>query len=78
MTIPMGSQVWLKGLRGCGAPGTVIKETRGKLVVFWADLDHWSNHHPDSLELVEQIHEPQPLPASLARCLECEENTHNG
>jgi hypothetical protein len=73
----LGDKVFLRACR-VGEPGTVIRAERGRLTVFWKDMDHWSRHPAAALELAEQIHEPQPLPASLARCLECEENTHNG
>ncbi len=77
MTVGLGDQVRLRACHDSGQPGTVIKAERGKLVVFWPDFDFWSKHHPDSLELAEPGNAPQPLPASLARYLECEENTHN-
>ncbi len=40
-------------LRACdaGEPGTVIREERGKLTVYWADLDYWSKHQPEALEI---------------------------
>ena len=53
MTIAIGAKVFLKGGRGCGKPGTVIREERGRLVIFWEDMDFWSRHRPDSLELAE-------------------------
>jgi hypothetical protein len=31
--------------------GTVIREERGKLTIYWADLDFWSRHQPESLDL---------------------------
>jgi hypothetical protein len=53
MTIAIGAKVFLKGGRECGKPGTVIRDERGRLVVFWEDMDFWSRHRPDSLELAE-------------------------
>lgn len=46
--IAVGNRVYLRGCRA-GESGTVIKIERGKLVVFWADLDFWSRHRPESL-----------------------------
>jgi hypothetical protein len=48
--IAPGNKVYLKACRA-GKPGTVIRELRGKLTVYWADLDFWSKHRPESLEL---------------------------
>ena len=53
MTITLGSKVRLKACHDSGQPGTVIRESRGRLTVYWADLDFWSRHHPESLELAE-------------------------
>jgi hypothetical protein len=52
MTITLESRVYLRACR-TRQPGTVVRVERGKLVVFWRDLDHWSRHVPDSLELAE-------------------------
>jgi hypothetical protein len=49
----IGKKVYLRGLKNCGDPGVVIREIRGKLTVYWTDLEHWSSHHPDSLELAK-------------------------
>ena len=53
MMITLGSKVKLKACHDAGAPGTVIRAERGRLVVFWEDMDFWSRHPPDSLELAE-------------------------
>ncbi len=52
--IRLGDKVRLRACHDSGQPGTVIRFERGKLVVFWRDLDYWSKHHPDSLELAER------------------------
>ena len=52
MTIIVGSRVYLRACRA-GEPGTVIRAERGKLTVYWRDMDYWSKHCPESLELVE-------------------------
>ena len=46
----VGARVHLRACRA-GEPGTVIRAERGKLVVFWSDLDYWSRHKPEALEL---------------------------
>jgi len=52
MTITVGSRVYLRACRA-GEPGVVIKAGSGKFTVYWRDLDYWSRHRPESLELVE-------------------------
>ena len=47
--ISLGARVYLRACRA-GEPGTVIREERGKLVVYWRDLDYWSRHLPEALE----------------------------
>lgn len=54
-----GDKVYLRGLREVGRPGTIIRTKRGKQVVYWPDMDYWSKHHPDSLELAANVI-PQP------------------
>jgi hypothetical protein len=44
----VGDAVMLRSCRH-GAPGTVIRIERGKLVVYWGDMDYWSRHRPESL-----------------------------
>ena len=58
--IAVGSKVYLRACH-CGQPGRVLRIERGKLVVLWADLGptYIGRHRPDSLDLAEQIHEPQ-------------------
>lgn len=46
-----GSRVYLRACR-TGEPGTVIRTERGKLTVYWGDLDFWSRHRPEALEVV--------------------------
>jgi hypothetical protein len=48
--IALGCRGHLKACR-TGEPGTVIREERGKLTIYWADLDFWSRHQPESLDL---------------------------
>jgi hypothetical protein len=47
----LGDSVRLKACHDSGKPGTVIRFDHGKLTVYWPDMDHWSRHPPDSLEL---------------------------
>jgi hypothetical protein len=54
MTITVGSRVYLRGARGCGAAGVVIREEQKRMVVYWEDLDFWSRHRPESLELAKE------------------------
>ena len=54
--IGLGGRVFLKACR-VGEPGTVLRIERRKVVVYWPDMDYFSRHHPESLELVT---EPQP------------------
>jgi hypothetical protein len=49
--IQPGDKVFLRACR-TGEPGTVIRQERGKLTVYWRDMDYWSRHRPESLELV--------------------------
>jgi hypothetical protein len=49
----LGNKVRLKACHDSGEPGTVIRFERGKLVVFWGDMNFWSRHHPESLELAQ-------------------------
>jgi len=57
MTITLGAKVRLRACRA-GEPGTVIRAERGKLTVFWPDMDFWSRHSAASLELAE-LDQPQ-------------------
>jgi len=50
--IELGDKVLLRACR-FGEPGVVIRRDHGKLTVFWPDMDHWSRHKPEALELVE-------------------------
>ncbi|HTW81927.1 MAG TPA: hypothetical protein VME23_20435 [Terracidiphilus sp.] len=52
--IPIGSKVHLRGARGVGAAGTVIRCEGSRLVVYWSDLDFVSRHKPESLEIASQ------------------------
>ena len=54
--IQLGDKVFLRACR-TGEPGVVVCLDHGKFTVFWRDMDHWSRHKPDSLELVEAIPE---------------------
>ena len=47
--IATGSKVYLRACH-TGKPGTVIRQERGRLTVYWPDLDFWSRHKPESLE----------------------------
>jgi hypothetical protein len=58
--IALGAKVHLRGARGCGAAGTVIRCERGRMVVYWPDLDFWSRHRPETLELAEAQKEAAP------------------
>ncbi len=58
--IQPGDKVFLRACR-TGEPGTVIRQERGKLTVYWRDMDYWSKHHPESLEIaVAGTMEPKP------------------
>jgi hypothetical protein len=46
--IAPGDKVYLRACQ-VGQPGTVIRTERGKLTVYWGDMDFWSRHKPDSL-----------------------------
>lgn len=48
-----GDKVFLKACRA-GEPGTVIRAERGKMVVYWRDMDYWSRHRPESLEPADE------------------------
>lgn len=48
--LQVGAQVFLRACRA-GEPGTVIREERGKYVVYWRDMDFWSRHKAESLEV---------------------------
>ena len=50
--IALGDKVHLRACKA-GEPGTVIREDRGKLVVYWRDMDYWSKHRPEALERVQ-------------------------
>ncbi len=62
--IGLGDKVRLRACRA-GEPGTVIRAERGKFTVYWRDLDYWSKHRPDSLELAQpegrliQVRQPE-------------------
>lgn len=58
-TIPLGSRVWLRACGSAGEPGTVVREERGRLVVYWRDLDFWSRHRPETLIVAEESGEEQ-------------------
>ncbi|MGO9326174.1 MAG: hypothetical protein ACLP07_16590 [Terracidiphilus sp.] len=75
--IAVGTKVYLKACRA-GEPGTVVRVERGKLVVYWRDLDYWSRHRLESLELAkEETAEARPTDtASDNRYLESQHNTH--
>lgn len=64
--IALGNKVRLRACRDSGAPGIVIKAEREKLVVYWHDLDYWSKHRPDSLELAEPNPRPHEQPTTEA------------
>jgi hypothetical protein len=49
--LKLGDKVRLKACHDSGQPGTLIRFERGRFTVFWADMNYWSKHHPDSLEL---------------------------
>jgi hypothetical protein len=51
--IGLGDKVRLRACHDSGQPGTVIRFERGKLTVYWGDMDYWSKHRPEALELVE-------------------------
>jgi hypothetical protein len=44
----VGDSVFLRGCR-VGKPGRVLRIERGKLVIYWIDLDFLSRHRPASL-----------------------------
>jgi hypothetical protein len=52
--IQRGDSVYLRACRGAGEPGTVVRAERGRLVVYWADMDYWSRHRPEALEIALQ------------------------
>lgn len=52
--IAIGAKVHLRGARGVGAAGTVIRFEDSRVVVYWRDLDFWSRHRPGSLELAQE------------------------
>jgi hypothetical protein len=49
----VGEAVFLKGAR-FGLPGRVLRNERGKVVVYWGDLDHLSRHRPVTLMRPEE------------------------
>jgi hypothetical protein len=51
-TFPVGARVYLRGAR-FGLPGVVLRQERGKVVIYWGDLDHISRHRPVTLMLAE-------------------------
>jgi hypothetical protein len=56
----VGDRVFLRGAR-FGAAGRVLRRERGKIAVYWPDLDFISRHRPESLmeaprERAEQGH----------------------
>ena len=53
-----GDRVFLRACRNAGQPGTVIRPERDKLVVHWKDMDFWSEHRAESLELAADIIAP--------------------
>lgn len=52
MTIAPGARVYLRACRA-GEAGTVVRAEHKRLVVFWPDMNYWSRHAPESLELAE-------------------------
>ena len=50
--IQLGDKVFLRGAK-FGAPGTAIRFDHGKLTVYWHDMDFFSRHRPETLELAE-------------------------
>lgn len=48
--IDVGARVFLRACRH-GEPGTAIRRERGRVAVFWPDMDFVSRHKEDSLEL---------------------------
>jgi hypothetical protein len=50
--IQPGERIYLRAAR-FGQPGTVIRQQRGKLTVYWPDMDFWSRHRPEALEQAE-------------------------
>jgi hypothetical protein len=59
--IQLGDKVFLKACR-FGLPGTVIRRDHGKFTVFWPDMDHWSRHKPEALELAETAEDKSEQP----------------
>ena len=51
--ISPGDKVFLRACRA-GEPGTVIRQERGKLTVYWPDMDFWNKHRPEALERAPQ------------------------
>jgi len=49
--LKLGDKVRLRACHDSGAPGTIVRFERGRAVCFWPDLNYWSRHRPDSLEL---------------------------
>ena len=52
--IQLGDKVKLRACHDSGQPGTVIRASRGRLTIYWSDMDYWSRHPPEALELAEQ------------------------
>jgi len=50
--IQLGDRVYLRACFGAGEPGTVVREERGRVVVDWADVDYWSRHQREAVEIV--------------------------
>jgi hypothetical protein len=48
--IELGAKVYLRACHA-GLPGMVIRRDHGKFTVFWPDMNYWSRHRPESLEL---------------------------
>jgi hypothetical protein len=49
-SVALGSKVYLRACRA-GEPGTVIRFERGRFTVYWRDMDFWSRHVPEALEI---------------------------
>lgn len=64
--ISPGNKVYLKACHA-GEPGTVIRFERGKCTVYWADMDYWSKHRPEALELAPESGSSADIVAPIKR-----------
>lgn len=48
--VVVGDKVFLRACHA-GEPGTVVREQRGRVTVYWPDMDVSSRHRPESLEV---------------------------